>query len=106
MGSESESEVEWENSPPASFKKSQSTQQNNKSQPASQPENQPKKQPFNEDTPEIVIPGSPKIGDTSEQDILDLSTLSDWKSTQGNSNSQKENEDPDRSGLEAICNLD
>ena len=109
--SESESEFEIENTPPVSFRKSQPSKHTNQNQPENNPENNiehPKKQSMkNEKTSEVVIPVSPeKAEETNELDLLNLSSLSDWKSTQENKNSHKENEDPDLSGIESFCNLD
>ena len=112
--SESESEFEIENTPPVSFRKSQPSKNINQNQPEINPENNiehpeklEKQSINNENSSEIVILGSPKkIEDTDEQDLLNLSSLSDWKSTQGKKSSQKENEDPDLSGIESFCNLD
>jgi len=115
--SESESERETENTPPVSFRKSQPSKNTNQNQPESNPENNiehpeklkklEKQSIKNGNSSEIVILGSPKkMTEEDELDLLNLSSLSDWKSTQGKKSLGKENEDPHLSGIESFCDLD
>ena len=94
---ESETEFEKDITPPASFQK------------ASQPSTSQKKiEKIESNSSDLEILGSPKKKSIGDEDVLDLSSLSDWTNTQGTSQkiNNKENEDPDLSSLEAICQLD